>query len=271
MPKMPTGKTLEWKKLPKAGEYSWIFATLLVALGVALCKKADLGVSMIAAPPFIVYEAVSKLWSGFSVGMVEYLIQGLLLIVLCVTVQRVNWRYLLAFLAAVIYGYTLDLWLLILGNQPFEQLWLRWLMLFVGDTVTASGVAFFFRTYLPLQVYELFVAEVADRYRFSVNKTKWVYDFSSLVISLVLALTIFGDVATFDWSKIYMTSFHSIGLGTIITTVINSPIITLWGRLYDKFFDFAPLFPKVHKLLARNLKKEEETADEMPQSDTAEM
>ncbi len=241
------------KKFEKAGELSWLFATVLVALGVAICKKADLGVSMIAASPFILYEAVSGLWSGFSVGMVEYLIQGLLLIVLLAVVQRLNWRYLLAFLAAVIYGYTLDLWLLILGTEPFGELWLRWVMLIVGDTVTALGVACFFRTYLPLQVYELFVAEVADRYRFSVNKSKMAFDICCLTVSIILAFSIFGDVKEFDWSKIYSTSFHSIGLGTLITTIINAPIITLWGKLLDKFFDYKPLFPKIHKVLARNL------------------
>ncbi|MCQ2602469.1 MAG: DUF6198 family protein [Clostridia bacterium] len=251
--------TLKSKPIKKAGELNWLLGVLLVSLGVCLCKKADLGVSMIAAPPFIIYEAVQNLWSGFSVGMIEYLVQGALIIILCAVVQRLNWRYLLAFLTAVIYGYTLDLWLLIFGSEPFDELWMRWLMWFVGDVITAAGVAFFFRTYMPLEAYELFVAEVADRYRFSINKTKWVYDISSLVVSLLLAIFLFMDIKEFAWDKIYMTSFHSIGLGTILTTVINSPIITGWGRLIDKMSDSAPLFPKLYKLIGRNAKGKEET------------
>ena len=56
---------------------------IFVALGVSLCSKADLGVSMIAAPTFVIQEAVYPLWNGFSVGVVEYLVQGLVLLILC--------------------------------------------------------------------------------------------------------------------------------------------------------------------------------------------
>lgn len=241
------------KKFTKAGEITWIFGTLLMALGVAVCKKADLGVSMIAAPPFIIYEAIGKFWSGFSVGMVEYLLQGTLLIVLCILIRRFNWRFLLAFLSAVLYGFALDMWLAILGTEPFEELWLRWIMLIVGDVSVAISVAFFFRTYLPLQVYELFVSETADRFRFPINKCKLAFDMSFLALSVVLAFAIFRDANDFDWSKIYQTSFHSIGAGTVITTIINAPLITVAGRLMDLVFEYDPLFPKAYKLLSRKV------------------
>ena len=99
------------KKLPRANELLWLFGIIFVALGVAICRKATLGVSMIAAPTFVVQEAVVQLWSGFSVGVVEYLVQGLVLVILCICVRRFNWRYLLAFLVAVIYGYTMNFFL----------------------------------------------------------------------------------------------------------------------------------------------------------------
>jgi uncharacterized membrane protein YczE len=124
-------------------------------------------------------------------------------------------------------------------------------MLLVGDMVTAFGVACFFRTYMPLQVYELFVAELADRFRIPVTKVKFVFDYTLLVLSIVLALVLFGDVATFDWSTIGYASFHSIGLGTIVTTIINSPLIAMMGKLIDRFFGQDAAFPQMEKLLKR--------------------
>ena len=59
------------KKIPRANELLWLFGIIFVALGVAICSKANLGVSMIAAPTFVVQKAVVELWSGFSVGVVE--------------------------------------------------------------------------------------------------------------------------------------------------------------------------------------------------------
>lgn len=240
------------KKLQKSAELLWLFGILFVALGVAICSKANLGVSMIAAPAFVVQEAIAPLWSGFSVGVTEYIIQGLLLIVLCLVVQRFNWRYLLAFAVAVLYGYALNFFLWLLGDAHFDAVWLRWVMLIVGDIVTAFGVACFFRTYMPLQVFELFVAELAARFRLNISRVKSCFDLSLLAISVLLALTLFGDAATFDWSTIGYASFHSIGLGTLVTTIINSPIISLMGKLIDRVFGSEARFPQMEVVLKRH-------------------
>jgi uncharacterized membrane protein YczE len=240
------------RKIKKTSELLWLFGIVFVALGVAICSKADLGVSMIAAPAFVLSEALQGLWGGFSVGVVEYIFQGLLLITMCIAVRRFNWRYLLAFAVAVIYGYTLDLFIWVLGGISFDAIWLRWVMLIVGDIITAFGVACFFRTYMPLQVYELFVAEVSSHFKLKLTRVKLIFDLSLLAISLVLALTLFGDVTEFDWTTIWYVSFHSIGLGTLVTTAINSPIIGFMGKVIDKIFEPTPMFPKMEKALKRD-------------------
>lgn len=240
------------KKLQRSSELLWLFGIIFVALGVAICSKADLGVSMIAAPAFVIQEALVKIRPSLSVGMTEYLIQGLLLGLLCLVIRRFRWHYLLAFAVAVIYGYTLNFFLWVLGGVSFDAIWLRWVMLIVGDLITGFGVACFFRTYMPLQVYELFVAELACRFSLKISRVKSCFDISLLVISLVLALTLFGDVTKFDWTTVGYASFHSIGLGTLVTTAINSPIIALMGKLVDRFFGTDPLFPSWKSALGRD-------------------
>ena len=237
------------QKIKRSSELLWLFGTIFVALGVSLCSKADLGVSMIAAPAFVISEALLPFSDFFSVGVTEYIIQGIMLIVLCIVIGRFNWRFLLAFAVAVIYGYTLNLFLYMIGGLTVNAMWLRWVLLIVGDVFTAFGVACFFRTYMPLQVYELFVAQIADRFNFKLAKTKCVFDITLLVISVTLALMLFGDVSSFDFSSIGHSSFHSIGLGTLVTTAINSPIIAFMGKLIDRFFEPSPLFPKLENFL----------------------
>lgn len=237
------------KKIQRAGELLWLLGVIFVALGVAICSKADLGVSMIAAPAFVVAEALAPLWQGFSVGVTEYLVQGLLLLLLIVLVRRFNLRYVLTFAVAVIYGYTLNFFLFLLGGVSFDTVALRWLMLLVGDVCVAFGVACFFRTYLPLQVFELFVAEVSDRFHIPLHKVKSRFDLCLLALSLILAFTLFGDVGQFDWSTIGYRSFHSIGAGTLVTTAINAPLIRLMGILLDRVFSPAPRFSRLHAAL----------------------
>lgn len=246
------------KKIPKTNELMWVLGIFLVALGVTISKKADLGVSMIAAPTFIVFEAIKPLWTSVSVGTVEYLVQGAILIIMCVVVRRFDWRYLLAFLVAVIYGYVMDMWMLVFENVVISKVYLKWIMLIVGDVFTAAGVACFFRTYMPLQVHELFVSELSARYNLKINRVKLVFDMTFLALSVVLATTIFGDVKSFEWKNILTTSYHSLGLGTIVTTFINAPIIAAIGKVLDKIFDYTPLCPKLEKVLSRGKKNEAE-------------
>ena len=248
---MHYAKDKNMKKIQKSSELLWLLGIIFVAFGVAICSKTNLGVSMIAAPAFVIAEAMANISPLISVGVVEYLIQGIMLLILCVVVRKFNWRYLLAFAVAVLYGYTLNLFLWIMDGVVFGEVWLRWVMLIVGDFVTAFGVACFFRTYMPLQVYELFVAELSRCFRFDISKTKWAFDMSLLLISIVFAFLLFNDFSTFDFSKIASTSFHSIGLGTLVTTAINSPVIKLMGRLIDFVFDPSPRFSKLEKALSR--------------------
>jgi uncharacterized membrane protein YczE len=141
------------------------------------------------------------------------------------------------------------MWMLIIGTEPFEELWLRWVMLIVGDIVTCTGVAFFFRTYLPVEAYELFVNEVSRVRKFNLHKVKWIFDFSCLAVSVILAFSIFGDATTFDWATIYTHSFHHIGLGTIVTTVISAPLINVISLAVRKLFGEDPLIKPIHKIL----------------------
>ena len=110
------------KRFEKASELLWAFGIIFVALGVSTCSKADLGVSMIAAPAFIISEALLPIASVFNVGVVEYLFQGAILIILCIVIKKFDWRYLLAFAVAVIYGYVLNffLWLWVTSLSGFS-------------------------------------------------------------------------------------------------------------------------------------------------------
>ena len=230
------------------GEAMWVLGIFLVSLGVALCSKADLGVSMIAAPAFIIQEALAAELPWLTVGVTEYVYQGVVLMIMCVAVRRFDIRYLGAFIVAVIYGYVLDMWLAVIGVNA-EEVYVKWLLMIAGALTTAVGVTCFFRTYLPLEVYELVVAEISKRYSFRIEKTKLTYDFIQLTVTAVLAFSLF-DPTEFDWSEIYMKAYHSLGPGTVFMTLVNAPVITLTGKIADRLFGCEPIFKKLKKLLS---------------------
>ncbi len=232
------------KKLQKSSELLWVLGMLFVGLGVAICSKTNLGVSMVAAPAFLLYDAFSPFWDGFTVGMIEYAVQGILLLVLSLSIRRFRWRFLLAFASAVLYGFVLDFFLFLLSGVTFDAIWLRWLMFFVGNFSIAFGVACFFKTYLPRLAFELFVVEFTKHYKLNINKFKWVIDGILLAVSLTLAFTLFDDITSFDWSTIGYSSFHHIGMGTLVATLVTAPMIALSSKIIGGIFDPTPAFPK---------------------------
>lgn len=233
------------KKIHRMNEAAWVLGILLCNLGIALCTKANLGLSMIAAPPYILSryfggiaaEGGAAFFSFLTQGTCEYIWQGLLLLLLCLIIRRFRPRYLLAALTAVLSGFTLDgfLWLLHGYDIP-TALPLRILLFAAGMVVTALAIAFFFRTDLPLSVYELVVVEIARRFSLSTGRVKQVNDLCMLAISLLLDLLLLGG-------------FCGVGWGTLIISLVNAPLISLFGRWLDRIFDFDPLFPALTKTL----------------------
>ncbi len=228
------------KKIGNMNEAAWLLGIVLCALGVCLCTKAGFGLSMIAAPPYILHRKLIQLSPFFTQGVCEYLWQGILLIVMCLGIRRFRWQYLLTFGTGILFGLTVDAWFWLLGgNGICASLAGRILLFALGEGITALSIAFFFRTKLPLAIYELIVTEVADRYAFPTPKVKMANDVVMLVTSVVLALVLHRDLT-------------GIGVGTVIITAVNATLIGLFGKLLDKCFTFEPRFPRLVRLLKPN-------------------
>jgi len=230
------------KKIGRMAELAWLIGVIMCPLGVCLCSKSGLGVSMIAAPTYIIYLKMSETFGWFTYGVSEYLIQGALVLGLAIVIGRFKWKYLLSFLTGVCYGLALDGWFLVFGREMVDGMALRLMFAVGGLAITAFAIALFLRTYLPQQSYELVVKEVADKWKLNMNKVKWINDAIYFVVSVGLMLVLFRR---FDTSMV--------GVNTILATVINAPMIGFFGHFLDKIFDFGPVnrafYDKFEKLM----------------------
>ena len=219
------------KKFQHVSELAWLLGIVLCGLGVCLSVKSDFGVSMVVAPAYVTYLKLSEIFPWFTLGMAEYSVQGLLIIVISLVLRRFKLKYLLCFFTAVIHGMGVDIWSAVLEPVVCQSLAERTVCCALGAVVTAIAISLMLRTYLPQEVYELVVKEISDKYSFSVNRVKWIYDISSLIVAIALMLLLFGKF-----------SFDIIGVGTLVLTFVNTPLIALAGKIFDKFFNFTPAF-----------------------------
>ena len=199
----------------------WILGLVISTLGIGLCTKGGLGLSMIAACPYALHHYMVTHFSWFSQGTAEYVFEALLLGLLCLILRRFKFKWLLSFVTAVIAGFLIDGWLLVLGgNGVYSSMVVRVIAFVCGMCVTSLGIAFFFRTTLPLEVYELCVTELSAKFNISTARTKWFFDIFMLVTAVLIGL-------------IFEHALVGVGIATVIMTLINSSIISFCGKSID--------------------------------------
>lgn len=225
------------KKITLHSELIYILATLILSFSSAMQTAANLGISMIIAPAYIVSQKLTFLTFGQS----EYLVQGLVFIAFCVLMKGFKPVYLVSFGTALFYGAALDMWRTVIpafnqsvtvpGSMPMPA---RIAMLGSGMIITATAVALFFHTYLYPQVYDFFVREVSKRYKKDRTKFKIAFDTSCLVVAVALSLLFFGKLV-------------GVGVGTVIMTLLNGRLIGFFDKKLDKYCTVKPIFSKVEK------------------------
>ena len=225
------------KKIKIYGEIAYFLSIIMMSFSVAMVSAADLGLSMVVAPAYIVSQALGLITFGQS----EYLVQALLLVLFCLIVKKFRPLYLVSFGTCLIYGAMLDLWRVIIPmfnpaiTAPGSMDWPIRIAFFLGGAViTAFSVALSFHAYLYPQMYDYFVKGVSAALNKDRGKIKTVFDMSCLAVALVLTFAIFGRLV-------------GVGVATFITAAINGPIIHLFDRLLTERFSFPALFPKLEK------------------------
>lgn len=231
-PDIPKKERIEkMKKLNIPCEIAYLLAIVLLSFAVALLTAADLGISMIVAPAYL----LSLKLGAVTFGQAEYIIQAAVFILLCLVLRKFRPIYLMSFATCLIYGAVLDLWRLLpcfdpSVTQPGSMgIGLRITMFVFGILITSFAVALFFKTYLYPQVYDFFVKAVSLRFGIALPMFKTCFDMSMLLISAVMSLCFFGGFKGLSW-------------GTLAMAAVNGFIIGFFSRQLDKLFEFRPLF-----------------------------
>ena len=206
-------------------ELSYLLGLLSLALGTACIEKAGFGVSMIVAPAYLIFMKISAVVPWFTFGMAEYAFQFLLLVMLSVIMGKIRVSYLWCFLTVVLYGLCLDGAMALLAFLPDVLFAVRCVFFGGGMLLATLGIAFLLHTYILPEAYELFVKELADKYKKPFSRLKLAYDMSSLLLSVILSFLFFGRL-------------EGIYFGTLICALANGFLIGLFSKWMENRFCF---------------------------------
>ena len=208
-------------------ELAYAVGMITLAIGTAFMEKADFGISMVVAPAYLIHLRVSEILPFYTFGMSEYIFQAFLLILLSVVMRKFKKSYLFSFVTAVLYGFTLDAAISVVACLPFSGICARAVYYVLGMVLCSVGVAFFFKTYISPEAYELFVGDVSRKFQLSITRVKTVYDVVSCLIGVIMSFVFFG-----------FGVFEGVKLGTIFCALINGFMIGKISAYLDKAFDF---------------------------------
>lgn len=78
-------------------ECAYALGIIALAIGTAFMEKADLGMSMVVAPAYLIHLKISQYLDWFTFGMAEYCLQAVLLILTAVILRKWKPSYLFLF------------------------------------------------------------------------------------------------------------------------------------------------------------------------------
>ena len=213
-------------------ELAYALGMVGLSLSVALMTRADFGVSMVVAPAYLLYLKLNPVWPFFTFGMAEYTLQAVLLLFTILAVKKFRPYFLFSFVTAVLYGFLLDGWMLATAALPAGTLVLRGAWYVLGLVLGAASIAFFFKTYIAPEVYELLVKELAEKLGKPTHRVKTVYDCVSCAAAIIMSFAFFG-----------LGRFEGVKWGTVVCALVNGWLIGRFTALYERCFAFRDGLP----------------------------
>lgn len=218
------------KLLTFYSEAAYAVGLLLLACGTALMAYGGFGISMVAAPGYVLYLKLSPIFSFFSFGTVGYLVEALVLATMMLLIRNARFTYLLSFVTAVLYGLCLDAVSLLTALLPENNLALQIPLYIAGTLLCSAAISLLLIGYFPPAAHEMFVKEICRHFRLSIATVKTIYDCFFLVLAIGLSLLFFGNI-------------QGIGIGTVICAFVNGLLIRMFTVLWKKVFTFRDGLP----------------------------
>ncbi len=189
---------------------SFIMSLFVIAFGVSLAIRANLGSSPISCPPYVL-----SLAPGASLTMGEYtIIMHIIFILSQILLLRKDYQkiQLLQILVGFLYGFYTDLtmWMTVSlqwGNTTTDYV-IRWIQLAVGGGLLAFGIAWEVRCNVLMLAGEGFPSAIAKFLHSDFGKVKIFSDTGLVLIGVIFCYLFFG---TWRWNLI--------GIGTLFSMI----------------------------------------------------
>lgn len=191
----------------------FLIGLFINSLGVSLITKADLGTSPISSIPYVLSLNFPMTLGQFTI------IFSILLIIIQLFILRKNFKaeHLLQIPISILFGYFIDLTMVLLGFVHPEAYGLKIIYLLIGCVILGFGVYMEVLANVAMLPGESFVRAVSTTWNTNFGNTKVAFDVSLSVIAAAL-------------SFLFVHRLEGVREGTIIAALLVGFIARLFGR-----------------------------------------
>lgn len=163
----------------------------VMALGVALSIKAELGTSPISSVPY-----VSGLISGLSVGTTTIIVNSLFVLAQILMLRsQYDWYQILQIPVAIVFGLMIDMFSLLMGDIVLSSYIQQWLFCAAGIIFVALGVSMEVTAELITTAGEGLVLAICQVTSFKFGNVKVAVDVTLVILAAAASLLVLGELA----------------------------------------------------------------------------
>lgn len=191
-----------------------IIGLIVTALGLAVCVRADLGISPITTLAF----ALNKAFPVLTLGTYVFF-QHIVFFILTVVLLRKDFKpfQLFQLPCSFLFGYFVDFWEILLRSLTFHSYIARILLLLIGCAIVALGFSMSYTSRVALEANTAFLNALSHRTGKPYSTLKTLTDVLIVVMAAVLAL-------------IFLHTIVGIREGTVIAALIIGPIAGFFNK-----------------------------------------
>lgn len=196
----------------------FIISLFFSALGVAVTKRGELGVSPISS----VANVLSIKFTVFSLG--NWLIIWNCLLILGQIIllrKKFQWIQLLQIPLSFLFGYFTDFGMWLASFLNADAYIVRLIMIFCGTVILGFGISLSIIANVIMNSGEAFVKAISDTIHKNFGNVKICFDVTCVVLAILLSLIFFGGI-------------EGTREGTIIAALCTGLVVKLFTRLFIK-------------------------------------
>lgn len=198
----------------------YVIGVFLMSLGVSLSIYADLGVSPVSALAYAI-----SLSTGFTVGIITIATNFFYIGIQVLIRRKLDIKdALIQLVIAFLFGFFIDSSLFLVRTflpEPSSPL-IQWLYLVISLIIIASGLTAYTNMNFILMPYDELTNTISTEYEIAFGQARIIGDLSNVILALIVGF-------------IFLSSFGSVGVGTIVASLTVGRIINLLLKTNEKY------------------------------------